>query len=35
VPLHLEVERQNPEAQRLYRAAGFVDHDRHLMSLRL
>jgi GNAT superfamily N-acetyltransferase len=33
--LHLEVERQNLEAQRLYRAAGFVDHDRYLMSLRL
>jgi GNAT superfamily N-acetyltransferase len=33
--LQLEVERHNPDAQRLYRAAGFVDHDRYLMSLRL
>lgn len=33
--LQLEVERHNQDAQRLYRGAGFVDHDRYLMSLRL
>jgi GNAT superfamily N-acetyltransferase len=33
--LHLEVERANTSAQRVYRAAGFTDHDRYLMSLRL
>jgi diamine N-acetyltransferase len=33
--LQLEVDRNNQDAQRLYRAAGFVDHDRYLMSLRL
>ena len=31
--LQLEVERHNRDAHRLYRAAGFVDHDRYLMSL--
>jgi GNAT superfamily N-acetyltransferase len=31
--LHLEVERANAAAQRVYRAAGFIDHDRSLMSL--
>jgi GNAT superfamily N-acetyltransferase len=33
--LQLEVERHNQDAQRLYRRAGFVDHDRYLMSRRL
>jgi GNAT superfamily N-acetyltransferase len=33
--LQLEVDRHNAGAQRLYRANGFVDHDRYLMSLRL
>ena len=32
--LHLEVERANTEAQRLYRARGLVDHDRYLMTRR-
>jgi GNAT superfamily N-acetyltransferase len=32
--LYLEVTSGNP-ANRLYRRAGFVDHDRHLMSKRL
>ncbi|HWQ35341.1 MAG TPA: GNAT family N-acetyltransferase [Blastocatellia bacterium] len=30
--LHLEVERANTVAQELYRSAGFVDHDRYLMT---
>jgi ribosomal protein S18 acetylase RimI-like enzyme len=30
--LHLEVERDNDEALGLYRKAGFVDHDRYLMT---
>ena len=33
--LHLEVERRNEGAQRLYRRLGFSDHDRYLMSKRL
>jgi GNAT superfamily N-acetyltransferase len=33
--LHLEVERANAQAQRLYHAAGFVDHERYLLSRRL
>ena len=30
--LHLEVERANTAAQALYRKAGFVDHNRYLMT---
>lgn len=30
--LHLEVSRDNTPAQRVYRAFGFVDHDRYLMT---
>jgi len=30
--LHLEVERYKESAQELYRRAGFVDHDRYLMT---
>ena len=30
--LHLEVDHANPRAQALYRAAGFKDHDRYLMT---
>ena len=30
--LHLEVERRNRRARRFYRRAGFVDHDRFLMT---
>jgi ribosomal protein S18 acetylase RimI-like enzyme len=30
--LHLEVDRSNTGAQRLYRAMDFVDHDRYLMT---
>ncbi|MBW4622219.1 MAG: GNAT family N-acetyltransferase [Cyanosarcina radialis HA8281-LM2] len=30
--LHLEVERQNTNAQAVYRKAGFVDHDRYLLT---
>jgi GNAT superfamily N-acetyltransferase len=30
--LHLEVERPNLRAQEIYRRAGFVDHDRFLMT---
>jgi ribosomal protein S18 acetylase RimI-like enzyme len=30
--LHLEVERANEDAQGLYRRAGFVDHDRYLLT---
>ena len=30
--LHLEVERRNHRARRVYRRAGFVDHDRFLMT---
>jgi len=33
--LHLEVERGNPVAQRLYRNAGFQDNERQLLTLRL
>ena|ERR671932_14374 len=30
--LHLEVDRKNTDAQRLYRKVGFEDHDRYLMT---
>jgi GNAT superfamily N-acetyltransferase len=30
--LHLEVERKNSAAQQTYRKAGFVDHDRYLLT---
>jgi len=30
--LHLEVERRNARARRVYRRAGFFDHDRFLMT---
>ena len=30
--LHLEVERANESAQGVYRKAGFVDHDRYLLT---
>jgi ribosomal protein S18 acetylase RimI-like enzyme len=30
--LHLEVERENANAQAVYRKAGFVDHDRYLLT---
>lgn len=30
--LHLEVERANTKAQAVYRRAGYVDHDRYLMT---
>lgn len=33
--LHLEVERENTNAQRLYRKVGFTDHDRYLMTKRV
>ena len=33
--VQLEVDRHNLDAQRLYRATGFVDHDRYPMSFRL
>jgi GNAT superfamily N-acetyltransferase len=33
--LHLEVERENRRALEIYRVAGFVDHDRFLLSKRL
>lgn len=33
--LHLEVGRDNPTAQTLYRQAGFKDNDRQLLTLRL
>ncbi|HVB08777.1 MAG TPA: GNAT family N-acetyltransferase [Bacillota bacterium] len=33
--IHLEVESHNPDASRLYRRAGFADHDRHLMTRRV
>lgn len=33
--LHLEVERENPKAQELYRRSGYSDHDRYLMTKRL
>ncbi len=33
--LHLEVERANGSAQALYRKAGFIDHDRYLLTCRL
>ncbi len=33
--LHLEVERKNTTAQTVYRKAGFVDHDRYLLTKNL
>jgi ribosomal protein S18 acetylase RimI-like enzyme len=33
--VHLEVSRGNDRAGRLYRAFGFADHDRHLMTKRM
>jgi GNAT superfamily N-acetyltransferase len=33
--LHLEVDRDNVKAQRLYRRHGFQDHDRYLLTRRL
>ncbi len=30
--LHLEVERENVEAQALYRRIGYKDHDRYLLT---
>jgi ribosomal protein S18 acetylase RimI-like enzyme len=33
--IHLEVERTNTNAHALYRKAGFVDHDRYLMTKRI
>lgn len=33
--LHLEVDRANAAAQRVYRKAGFESHDRQLLTLRL
>jgi GNAT superfamily N-acetyltransferase len=33
--LHLEVERANTNAHGLYRKAGFIDHDRYLMTKRI
>ena len=33
--LRLEVEQANPRAETLYRAAGFVGHDRRTMTKRL
>lgn len=30
--LHLEVERENTGAQSVYRRAGFIDHDRYLLT---
>ena len=30
--LHLEVDRANPDAQRLYPRAGYRDHDRYLLT---
>ncbi len=33
--LHLEVERHNTAAQRLYRQAGFEGHDRYLLTRRI
>lgn len=33
--LHLEVDRPNMTAQRLYRREGFEDHDRYLMTRRI
>jgi diamine N-acetyltransferase len=33
--LRLEVEQKNVSAQRLYRSAGFEDHDRYLMTNRI
>lgn len=30
--LHLEVERKNSTAQQTYRQAGFIDHDRYLLT---
>ncbi len=33
--LHLEVERENSNAQALYRKVGFVDHERYLLTKRI
>ncbi|MGE0685003.1 MAG: N-acetyltransferase family protein [Candidatus Binatia bacterium] len=33
--LHLEVERENTNAQALYRKVGFVEHDRYLLTKRI
>ncbi|NJK51753.1 MAG: GNAT family N-acetyltransferase [Leptolyngbyaceae cyanobacterium SU_3_3] len=33
--LHLEVERENTNAQAVYRKAGFADHDRYLLTKHL
>jgi GNAT superfamily N-acetyltransferase len=33
--LHLEVERRKTDTQRLYRRAGYEDHDRYLMTKRI
>lgn len=33
--MHLEVRRDNPGAQRLYRGAGFVDRENYLMTKKL
>jgi GNAT superfamily N-acetyltransferase len=33
--LHLEVERANTNAYGVYRKAGFIDHDRYLMTKRI
>ncbi len=33
--LHLEIERENIAAQKLYRGFGFADHDRYLMTKRI
>ena len=33
--IHLEVSRNNPAAQRLYRKAGFVSNDRSLLTKRI
>ena len=33
--LHLEVERNNVNAQALYRKVGFVEHDRYLLTKRI
>jgi GNAT superfamily N-acetyltransferase len=35
VAVHLEVERANPEAERLYRSLGFQSNDRRLMTKRV
>ena len=33
--VHLEVDRANVQAQRLYRRHGYIDHDRYLLTRRL